>query len=407
MEEINSLDDEFKFRGDDMEGKISANRKARFVCTVSDPEKKGEGMSQHICYKINTAFNSLDGKITQSVVIRRFSDFVWLHHQMYLKCKGCLIPPLPDKALIGRFSGEFINERRRGLNVFLDRIGQHPILSVSDDVELFLNGEESALASVINKKDDVKTGLMSFWQSSVKLISDTLVPGKEREKTAEDLACDEINGYATSLETSFTAVHTNAEGLVRKDKDLAKNWFEFGLACTLLGQYESNQSEEVLGDVFTKLGNTADHLSVLLTQKTDQENIDFREPLKDYMRITDSVKQMMKTRQTALDTYQSAVATLESRQGKCDSLAGDKLANAQKSVIEAQELVTASSRELEQITRISLEEANRFKQEKQTDLKRIVTDFVKLQIEHSKKVQGVWESVLVSLQPSRSSQPQL
>lgn len=392
MEEISN--DEFKFKSD-ISG--SSNQQPRFECNVSDPEKKGEGMSQHICYKITTQFNNPGGKVSQSCVFRRFSDFVWLHTQLCTTSKGSLIPPLPDKAIMGRFSGEFINERRRGLNVFLDRIGHHSILSVSEDVELFLNGEESALAAVVNKKEDVQAGLLSFWKSSVKMISETFVAGKEREKTAEDLACDEINAYATSLETSFSAVHSNAESLVRKDKSLAKNWFEFGLACTLLGQYETNQQEEKLGEVFSKLGNTADHLSVLLTQKTDQENIELREQLKDYTRITVAVKEMMKTRQTALDKYQSAIATLESRKAKRDAADGEKLAAIEKSIMEAQTTVDTSQNELDEITKIALAEANRFREEKQKDLKKIVTDFVKLQIEHSRKVQGVWETLLPTL----------
>jgi len=189
----------------------------------------------------------------------------------------------------------------------------------------------------------------------------------------------------------------NAESLVRKDKNLAKNWFEFGLACTLLGQYETNQQEEKLGEVFSKLGNTADHLSVLLTQKTDQENIELREQLKDYTRITIAVKEMMKTRQTALDKYQSAIATLESRKAKHMTADGEKLAAIEKSIMEAQTTVDTSQNELDEITKIALAEANRFREEKQKDLKKIVTDFVKLQIEHSRKVQGVWETLLPTL----------
>jgi hypothetical protein len=80
-----------------------------------------------------------DGKETmQSTCFRRFSDFTWLHTQLqvcqvvvvwciYLllllqtKFKGLLIPPLPDKVM-GRFSTEFVAERKRGLMLFLERI---------------------------------------------------------------------------------------------------------------------------------------------------------------------------------------------------------------------------------------------------------------------------------------------
>mmetsp|Transcript_24448 Transcript_24448/g.34512 ORF Transcript_24448/g.34512 Transcript_24448/m.34512 type:complete len:318 (-) Transcript_24448:70-1023(-) len=307
---------------------------------------------------------------------------------------------------MGRFVGEVINERIRGLNTFLNRIGVHPILSLHADVDKFLNASDADMAIAVKGEptQQVQAGLMSFWKSSVQIVSSAIGVVKDREKTPEDIACDQVNNYASSLETAFNAVHANAANLVAKDKDLAKNWFEFGLACTLLGQYEKNQQEEALGQMFSNLGNTADHLSVILTQKTDKENVEFREQLKDYIRITGAVKAMMKTRQAALDSYQSSLATLEARQSKCNTLSGDKLKAAEKAVIEAQEQLDSDSKALEEITKIALEEANRFKEEKQVDLKRIVVSFVKLQIEHSQKVQQLWEGMLPSLQQQQKQE---
>lgn len=75
-----------------------------FHCLVTDPEKKGDGVYQHVTYKINTTKTDEGGNVTQSSVIRRFSDFAWLHSKLYEKYPGHLIPPLPDKAITGRYS---------------------------------------------------------------------------------------------------------------------------------------------------------------------------------------------------------------------------------------------------------------------------------------------------------------
>mmetsp|Transcript_24448 Transcript_24448/g.34513 ORF Transcript_24448/g.34513 Transcript_24448/m.34513 type:complete len:129 (-) Transcript_24448:923-1309(-) len=98
--------EEFGHLGDEIKQLSLEDSQANFVCTVSDPEKKVDGMieyiSEYIQYKVTTEQNTA-GKMNQSCVFRRFSDFVWLHTQLANKCKGCLIPPLPEKKLHGPF----------------------------------------------------------------------------------------------------------------------------------------------------------------------------------------------------------------------------------------------------------------------------------------------------------------
>lgn len=47
--------------------------------------------------------------------------------------------PLPPKKLIGNMDREFIAERQRGLQTYLDSITQHPLLSSSLYVKKFLD----------------------------------------------------------------------------------------------------------------------------------------------------------------------------------------------------------------------------------------------------------------------------
>ncbi len=59
-------------------------------------------------------------------------------------------------------------------------------------------------------------------------------------------------------------------------KDIASAWFEFGLACTMLGQYETEQDEQHLGNAFSKLGTCADRLSILTSQMVKITNLYLR-----------------------------------------------------------------------------------------------------------------------------------
>ncbi|XP_073325138.1 PX domain-containing protein kinase-like protein isoform X2 [Pagrus major] len=69
-------------------------------------------------------------------VIRRYSDFDVLNSSLMV-CGITL--PLPPKKLIGNMDREFIAERQRGLQTYLDSITQHPLLCSSLYVKKFLD----------------------------------------------------------------------------------------------------------------------------------------------------------------------------------------------------------------------------------------------------------------------------
>lgn len=69
-------------------------------------------------------------------VIRRYSDFDALNTSLMV-CGISL--PLPPKKLIGNMEREFIAERQRGLQTYLDSITQHPLLCSCLSVKRFLD----------------------------------------------------------------------------------------------------------------------------------------------------------------------------------------------------------------------------------------------------------------------------
>uniref|UniRef100_A0A8L0DNC3 PX domain-containing protein kinase-like protein n=1 Tax=Oncorhynchus mykiss TaxID=8022 RepID=A0A8L0DNC3_ONCMY len=75
------------------------------------------------------------GKWTQTV-IKRYSDFDMLNSSLLVS--GVSLP-LPPKKLLGNMDREFIAERQRGLQVYLDFITQHHILATCQLVKKFLD----------------------------------------------------------------------------------------------------------------------------------------------------------------------------------------------------------------------------------------------------------------------------
>lgn len=75
--------------------------------------------------------------------------------------------------------------------------------------------------------------------------------------------------------------------------DLAQAWFEFGLSFTLHGQFESHtksEQEAPLSRSLIHLGQCADRISVLLSDKSERETAELLDPIGDYCRLVDAVQ---------------------------------------------------------------------------------------------------------------------
>jgi hypothetical protein len=92
---------------------------------------------------------------------------------------------------MGRFTQEFIQERRRGLEIFLNRLALHRELRDSDDVDVFLHAVDdsvwaqhkarkekeekaAAAASADVAPAPAKRGIMTFFKETVQSISNSV-----------------------------------------------------------------------------------------------------------------------------------------------------------------------------------------------------------------------------------------
>uniref|UniRef100_A0A3B3ZYV1 PX domain-containing protein n=1 Tax=Periophthalmus magnuspinnatus TaxID=409849 RepID=A0A3B3ZYV1_9GOBI len=116
---------------------------------VYDPQTLGVGRTRYTVYKTNLPIF----KLKDSCVTRRYSDFEWLKTELERDSK-IVVPPLPGKALKrqlpfrgdeGIFEDSFIEERRVGLEQFINRkipkhqkIAGHPLAQNERCLHMFL-----------------------------------------------------------------------------------------------------------------------------------------------------------------------------------------------------------------------------------------------------------------------------
>ncbi|CDQ76642.1 sorting nexin-3 isoform X1 [Oncorhynchus mykiss] len=116
---------------------------------MSNPETVGVGRTRFTTYEIRLKTNLPIFKLKESRVRRRYSDFQWLRGELERDSK-VVVPPLPGKALSrqlpfrgddGIFDDSFIEERRAGLEQFLNKVAGHPLAQNKRCLHMFLQDE--------------------------------------------------------------------------------------------------------------------------------------------------------------------------------------------------------------------------------------------------------------------------
>ncbi|RUP11543.1 Phox homologous domain-containing protein [Jimgerdemannia flammicorona] len=101
---------------------------------VRNPQTHGFGRKMYTDYEILCRTNIPAFKLKQSSVRRRYSDFEWFRDVLERESARVNIPPLPGKVFTNRFADDVIEQRREGLERFLQIVAGHPLLQTGSKV---------------------------------------------------------------------------------------------------------------------------------------------------------------------------------------------------------------------------------------------------------------------------------
>lgn len=113
---------------------------------VTDPQTHGVAKKRYTDYEVRIRTNLPVFKVKESSVRRRYSDFEWLRSELERDSK-IVVPPLPGKAFKrqlpfrgddGIFEDEFIDERKKGLEAFINKVAGHPLAQNEKCLHMFL-----------------------------------------------------------------------------------------------------------------------------------------------------------------------------------------------------------------------------------------------------------------------------
>jgi sorting nexin-3/12 len=113
---------------------------------VINPITHGVANKRYTDYEVRLKTNLPVFRVKESSVRRRYSDFEWLRNELERDSK-IVVPPLPSKSLKrqlpfrgddGIYEEDFIEERRSGLESFVNKIAGHPLAQNERCLHMFL-----------------------------------------------------------------------------------------------------------------------------------------------------------------------------------------------------------------------------------------------------------------------------
>ncbi|KAK6147238.1 hypothetical protein DH2020_018150 [Rehmannia glutinosa] len=391
--------------------------------SVSDPAKMGNGVQAYISYKVITKTNLPEYEGPEKIVIRRYSDFVWLRDRLFEKYKGVFIPPLPEKSTVEkfRFSAEFIEMRRQALDVFVNRIASHHELQQSEDLRIFLQADEQTMERARSQETGIfkkkPADLMQIFKDVQSKVSDVVL-GKEKPVEESNPEYEKLKNYIFQLEDHLAEAQKHAYRLVKRHR---------GSQAT--GQLRRKCSRKGIYGAWCKI----EILSIKLQKEAHHLLMNFEEPLKDYVRAVQSIKATIAERANAFRHHYELAEAIKFKEIDMNKLRltrSEKLGEAEHEYEEVVSIAAAflvtfwnlhfladifvflmqlkadgaeAARRFDRIVKLMNEEIVRFQEQKTLDMGLAFHEFAKGQARLANSIAEAWRSLLPKLEACSSA----
>lgn len=382
--------------------------------------------------------------------MRRFSDFAWLKDQLREAYPFLIIPALPEKQQLGRFSPDFVEMRLRALQRWVERVVSHPELSSTgasfsrtadgrprlcgtllltklspvprpspdtpplparstELLKRFISMSTDAMASVREGNGAAQRTLETGKKTLVRLLKtassvaqDAIATVRGGGSTAaasvsastQDVAFAELDAYLSTQAPLVELLHSAAEKLAQRSREQAQLLLEFGHSLRALGTAEGG----AIGANLVNIGTASWAASTTAYEQAVCQSESFVEKLADYVRDARSVR-------TALDERTRASRVLSEAAGEVDRLRAQLTALASSAAPTAMRDRQACEAELPAATQAATEartyygktvahvlsEVERRRATMQSDFRSILLDFVSIQLRTENKLAAAWE----------------
>ncbi|KAI8783952.1 sorting nexin-33 [Biomphalaria glabrata] len=353
---------------DSPDGPIWLKEDSGYTCAVTSPKKesKMKGLKSFIAYQLQPSFSNI-------IVSRRYKHFDWLHGRLECKFVCIPIPPLPDKAVTGRYEEDFIQERMRQLQAWVDRMVRHPVISRSEVFLHFLTCTDDKKWKVGKRKaekDEYQGGrFFQVLQTPNQPLVIRDVEGKM------EVFCKFVLGMTENMKTLITVHHEYAK---RQIGPFKREYTKIGASYKQLAQtfnLDTSPSSRALTAAIDFTGDAFNDIGEMFAKQPPRDAYPLIESMYEY-------KGLLQTYPDALKVHEGAIGKVK----ECLKLQEEN----KMTESEVQNVVTKA----DTISYGTLAEMNHFQKERVVDFKHYMQNYLKEQIDFYKKLTSKLEDAL-------------
>lgn len=357
-----------------------------FSITISDPTKVGDPVRGYIVYTVTTRTTSPHYKRGEFSALRRFSDFLWLLEAVSNNNPGVIVPPMPDKNAFGRFEEQFVETRRAALQRTLNKMANHPVLSLDPDLKLFLSSDAFSVDVKCRKQEmtQEKQGMLAS-------IGGTI--GGSRYVERDDWF-DKQKLRLDSLEAHIRALSKSLELSSKQRLDLGHGYSI--LADTLASLGESDLSL-VLSQVLHQFAELSSMERMVQEQQAKMDVVRLLNLADEHLRLIGSVRAAFASRIKSYFAWQLADAdarriSVQSEKDRVKRGGQFSQTGVNPEIAHAERRANDAHADFDAVSRLVKLEFARFEQERVEDFKEALERYVDDAVETQRKMVEEWEA---------------
>lgn len=304
---------------------------------ILNPKTVHEGSNIYTQYEVQ--LTSDNPKLKNGTILRRYSDFFFLYQCLSLDFPTLLIPPLPNKKRLeyikgGRFTDEFISKRLNSLNLFIQRVINHPILSKSEILMIFLNDDDDIHWKTYKTNLNLNPNSQST-TSNIDGVTDFIM-NSFKKPTLESKYSSNFNNISIQtqkLEENVNKIDKIYSKVVSKQNQISRDLSTFGEEFSKLsilfkndvnGKFRPQEEIDIetqnIVSKFNSFSNNLKETSNNFTELNHFIEFNYLNNLKDLEHYIGSFSQLVKLKDNKIIDYEVLNSYLEKSKNELVSL---------------------------------------------------------------------------------------
>nr|XP_020457076.1 sorting nexin-4-like isoform X1 [Monopterus albus] len=338
---------------------------------------------------------------------RRYSEFELLRNYLIVTYPYIVVPPLPEKRAefvwhklsADNMDPDFVERRRVGLENFLLRVASHPVLSNDKILYHFLT-EEQGWKEVV-----YETGFQAKADSWLRALSATFrVRNPDKRFMEMKQYSDELQSHASQLLRARAKVADRLYGVYKVHGNYGRVFSEWSAI------------EREMGDGLQSAGHHMDAYAASIDDILEEEE-HYADQLKEYLFYAEALRAVCRKHELTQFELEMASQDLISKKQQREELATGivrtfsfkgmtnklfgqeapeqreaRLKLLEELIVEGEEAVKEKTVECEEHVERAWVDMQRFKEQKDKDLREALINFAVMQISMCKKGIQVWSN---------------